>query len=278
LLTLATGVIVCLMLIGTGDGRRGAFEHRSYPGFGFWTIDKYPSLEVYLMVSRIKVGPSDFEHPMAHQRDRWEVPRRDRLYRRVFKRGIDVAFVVLALPIILPTILGLAAMIAIKGHSPFYRQDRLGRGGDVFTLWKLRTMVPDADTRLKEHLARDESARREWDAFQKLKSDPRITALGHVLRKTSLDELPQLWNVLKGDMSLVGPRPMMPDQRVLYPGSAYYLLRPGLTGFWQVSDRNMSTFAQRADFDADYERKLSLATDFKVLVATVGVVLRCTGQ
>lgn len=230
------------------------------------------------MVIRIKVGPSDFTQPIAHQRERREVPRRDRMYRRAFKRGLDVAFVVLALPIIVPTIVALAAMIAAKGHSPFYRQDRVGRGGHVFTLWKLRTMVPDADARLQKHLAEDEAARREWDAFQKLKSDPRITPIGHLLRKTSLDELPQLWNVLKGDMSLVGPRPMMPEQRTLYPGSAYYLLRPGVTGLWQVSDRNTSTFARRAEFDADYERTLSFTTDVKVLVATVGVVLRCTGQ
>ncbi len=227
---------------------------------------------------RIKVGPSDFKQPLVHNRADWDFPGRDRMYRLGLKRGLDVLFVFLALPIIVPTVLALAAMIAAKGHSPFYRQDRLGRGGQIFTLWKLRTMVPDADARLSEHLAHDESARREWDAFQKLKSDPRITPLGQFLRKTSLDELPQLWNVLKGDMSLVGPRPMMPEQRALYPGSAYYVLRPGLTGLWQVSDRNTSTFAQRAEFDADYERKLSLATDVKVLVATVGVVLRCTGQ
>jgi len=106
----------------------------------------------------------------------------------------------------------------------------------------------------------------------------RASRLRQFLRKSSLDELPQLWNVLIGDMSLVGPRPMLLEQQELYPGSAYYALRPGLTGTWQISDRNLSTFAQRAEFDADYERRLSFGTDLRILVATVGVVLRATGK
>jgi lipopolysaccharide/colanic/teichoic acid biosynthesis glycosyltransferase len=145
-------------------------------------------------------------------------------------------------------------------------------------MWKLRSMVPDADAKLAAYLDSDASARREWDAYQKLTNDPRITPLGVMLRKSSLDELPQLWNVLKGDMSLVGPRPMMPEQRSMYVGDAYYKLRPGVTGLWQVSDRNATTFARRAEYDTDYERKLSLATDLMVLAATVGVVLRGTGH
>ena len=97
------------------------------------------------------------------------------------------------------------------------------------------------------------------------------------MRKTSLDELPQLWNVLTGDMSLIGPRPMMPDQRVIYPGRAYYALRPGVSGPWQVSDRNASTFARRADFDLDYHRTLSFTNDVKLILRTLSVVLRGTG-
>ena len=104
-----------------------------------------------------------------------------------------------------------------------------------------------------------------------------ITRFGRVLRKSSLDELPQLWNVLLGDMSLVGPRPMMPCQRDLYPGSAYYRLRPGITGPWQVSRRNESTFADRARFDTDYDQTLSLGTDLGLLISTVRVVVRATG-
>lgn len=203
---------------------------------------------------------------------------RDRnLYNRFIKRLLDVVLVVISLPIILPVVLILSVIVARDGHNPFYCQKRLGRGGRVFTFWKLRTMVPDADQRLEEHLTEDSSARREWNEKQKLLSDPRITSFGRILRKTSLDELPQLWNVLIGDMSLVGPRPMMVEQRDLYPGSAYYALRPGLTGYWQVSDRHQTNFSARAGFDHQYYRELSLATDAKVLAQTVSVVLRGTG-
>jgi lipopolysaccharide/colanic/teichoic acid biosynthesis glycosyltransferase len=205
-------------------------------------------------------------------------PNWNGFYRSGLKRVLDVAAVLAAAPIVVPVILLLALLVSLDGHSPFYRQERLGRGGRKFLLWKLRTMVPDADARLAQHLHDHPEARREWDAFQKLANDPRITPMGGFLRRSSLDELPQLWNVLRGDMSLVGPRPMMPQQRALYPGHAYFMLRPGLTGLWQVSERNGSTFAERADYDADYERSVSLATDVRVLVETVGVVLRGTGQ
>ena len=205
------------------------------------------------------------------------LPRRG-LYGRVFKRVLDVVLVLLAVPVVLLLVAFLAALIARDGHSPFYRQQRLGRGGREFTLWKLRSMVPETDARLAAHLASDEAARREWDTYQKLTCDPRVTAFGRMLRKSSLDELPQLWNVLKGDMSLVGPRPMLPEQLPLYPGRAYFALRPGVTGLWQVSDRNASTFAQRAEFDADYAHSLSLATDLRVLAATISVVVRGTGR
>lgn len=230
------------------------------------------------MVERLKFGSSDLTRSLVQKRGRWNQPDRDQPYRRGVKRSLDILLVLLAAPFVVPTIIILAAMIAARGHSPFFRQERVGKGGHIFTMWKLRTMVPNADKRLKEYLERNDEARREWEAFQKLKSDPRITQLGHFLRKSSLDELPQLWNVLKGEMSLVGPRPMMPDQSALYPGHAYYALRPGMTGLWQVSDRNASTFAQRAEFDDVYERTLSFATDVRVLVATVGVVFRCTGK
>jgi lipopolysaccharide/colanic/teichoic acid biosynthesis glycosyltransferase len=180
--------------------------------------------------------------------------------------------------VILPLIALLALLISLDGHSPFYRQKRLGRHGRIFTLWKLRSMVAGADARLEAHLTADPVARAEWTLTQKLKEDPRITRIGRFLRKSSADELPQLWNVLRGDMSLVGPRPMMPDQASLYPGTAYYALRPGITGSWQVSARNDSSFADRARFDTDYERRVSAATDLAILLATVRVVLRGTGH
>ena len=220
----------------------------------------------------------DFGRSAAVPSVRLADPSREGFYRRSGKRLLDISIVLLSLPIVVPVMAILMLLVARDGHSPFYRQERVGRGGRVFTFWKLRTMVPDAKAHLDHYLSDNDEARREWEEYQKLSCDPRITPIGDLLRKSSLDELPQLWNVLKGDMSLVGPRPMMPEQRPLYPGHAYYTLLPGVTGLWQVSDRNGSTFAQRAEFDAAYAMDVSLATDLRVLFATVGVVLRGTGK
>ena len=227
---------------------------------------------------RSGIDEHDFERPSASANTGWVRARKEPLYRRAVKRWMDVGFVLMAAPFVVPVMLALVLVLKLTGHQPFFTQERVGMGGKTFRLWKLRTMVPNAEERLRDYLLSDEVARLEWDSFQKLSRDPRITDFGQFLRKSSLDELPQLWNVLVGDMSLVGPRPMMVDQQDLYPGSAYYALRPGLTGTWQISDRNQSTFTQRADFDADYERNLSLFKDLKILLATVGVVLRATGK
>jgi exopolysaccharide production protein ExoY len=199
------------------------------------------------------------------------------IYGRVFKRAFDTVLVLASLPVVLLVILFLALLVMRDGASPFYRQTRVGRGGRLYTMWKLRSMVHGAEEKLASHLAADDSARAEWETTQKLKADPRITPFGSFLRRSSLDELPQLWNVLKGDMSLVGPRPMMPDQVPLYSGEAYYMLRPGITGLWQVSERNATAFADRAHYDARYAKDLSFATDLRILAATVRVVLRGTG-
>jgi exopolysaccharide production protein ExoY len=200
------------------------------------------------------------------------------LYRSALKRGFDICLVLMAAPIVLVVVGLLAILVAFDGGRPFYSQDRVGRSGRVYTMWKLRSMVADADAKLEAHLAHDPAARVEWDATQKLKFDPRTTRFGRLIRKCSMDELPQLWNVLMGDMSLVGPRPMMPNQQDLYPGRAYYRLRPGITGPWQVSARNDSTFADRARFDTDYDRTMSLRNDLGLLLATVRVVLHGTGH
>ncbi|WP_425102247.1 sugar transferase [Tropicibacter sp. S64] len=200
------------------------------------------------------------------------------LYRAFGKRLIDILLVLVTAPAVLLVMLPMMLLVACDGSSPFYTQMRVGRHGRVYRMWKLRSMVPDADARLKAHLDGDAEARAEWDHHQKLKNDPRITRVGRVLRKCSLDELPQLWNVLRGDMSLVGPRPMMVSQRDFYPARDYYDLRPGITGLWQVSARNETGFAERAQFDTAYNRRFSLGQDLKILVATVGVVLRGTGH
>ena len=199
------------------------------------------------------------------------------VYRAIGKRALDITAVLLASLFVLPVVGLLALLVAREGGKPFYTQDRVGKNGRIYKIWKLRSMVMDADARLEAHLAANPEARAEWNETQKLKDDPRITRFGALLRKSSMDELPQLWNVLTGDMSLVGPRPMMPCQMELYPGRAYYDLRPGITGSWQVSARNASTFADRATFDTTYARDLSFMADTKLLIATVRVVLKGTG-
>lgn len=200
------------------------------------------------------------------------------LYRRYGKRTLDVVLIVLSLPIVVPLIGLLALLVALQGGRPFYTQPRLGLRGRTYRIWKLRSMVPDAEALLERHLAANPDAQYEWNTTQKLKNDPRVTKFGQFLRRSSLDELPQLWNVLKGEMSLVGPRPMMPFQRDLYPGHDYERMLPGITGSWQVSARNESSFADRARFDSSYWRTLSFRTDLKLLRATVRVVLRGTGH
>ena len=203
--------------------------------------------------------------------------RRQTLYRRITKRALDIFLSLIATPFVVPMILLMAAVIMLDGHNPFYSQMRVGRRGRIFRMWKLRTMVHDADSRLESYLAANPAARLEWQTTQKLKNDPRITLAGQILRKISLDELPQLWNVLIGDMSLVGPRPMMACQRADYVGHSYYTLRPGITGLWQISDRNDCEFAGRARYDDLYERMISFKTDVWILLRTVGVVIRGTG-
>lgn len=199
------------------------------------------------------------------------------VYRLVFKRTFDVTAVLIALPFVLPFLTLIGLIIATDGSSPVFRQERVGKDGRRFVMWKFRSMVPDAEEQLEQHLSEDETARREWDAKQKLSTDPRVTRIGRILRRTSLDELPQILNVLKGEMSLIGPRPMMPCQQALYPGQAYYQLRPGMTGSWQVSARHNSDFAERAMFDDQYDRELSFATDLRILRDTVRAVCRGTG-
>lgn len=198
-------------------------------------------------------------------------------YPRFGKRFLDCLLIALAAPIVAPLIVFLALLAALDGHLPFYCQERVGRDGRIFNLLKIRTMVPNAEKVLEAYLESNPAARAEWTVRQKLQNDPRVTRIGAFIRKTSMDELPQLWNVLLGHMSLVGPRPMMVEQRALYPGKDYYRVRPGITGLWQISERNDSSFADRAVYDTRYFRNLSLKQDIVILWRTIGVVLRATG-
>lgn len=221
---------------------------------------------------RIATGPAAAALPIDTG-----LPQRP-LYRSFGKRAFDILMVLLMAPFAL-LLIGLAsAALWLEGGRPFYHQDRLGRDGARFRIFKLRTMVRDADQMLDQCLARDPRLRAEWDATQKLKKDPRITRIGALLRKTSLDELPQLWNVLTGEMSLIGPRPMLPEQLPLYGDArSYFALRPGITGAWQVSKRNEDLFTERAVLDRNYDIDLCLTHDLVILFRTVGVVLRRTG-
>jgi lipopolysaccharide/colanic/teichoic acid biosynthesis glycosyltransferase len=196
----------------------------------------------------------------------------------VAKRGFDIAATLMTAPVVLVVVGILALLIwCLDRQGAFFCQRRLGKDGRQFNLWKLQTMVPNADQRLQSYLETDPVAKDEWDRTQKLANDPRITRMGRFLRKYSLDELPQLLNVLRGDMSLVGPRPMMPQQFQSYPGTAYLRLRPGLTGLWQIGARNQSTFAERAIYDSRYANTMSFGTDLWILMRTPAVVFKGTG-
>lgn len=202
------------------------------------------------------------------------------LYQNYGKRWLDVTVASALLLFLLPALFILVAVISANGGRPVFSQVRVGRDGVPFNCYKLRSMAVDAEARLRTLLERDPAAAAEWAASQKLACDPRITALGQVLRRTSLDELPQLWNVIRGDMSLVGPRPVVPDELQRYgaDAAAYLRLRPGISGAWQVSGRNDLSYADRVRLDADYAAHVSLWTDLGILARTVRAVLWATGR
>lgn len=193
------------------------------------------------------------------------------LFKELFDRSLAAAMLLMLSPVML----GLALAVRISSPGPvFYGHKRLGANGQHFKVYKFRSMVMDSQRILEELLANDPQARAEWAADHKLKNDPRITGIGRILRATSLDELPQLYNVLLGDMSLVGPRPIVDDEVHKY-GSAiqyYYAARPGMTGLWQVSGRNDVTYNSRVSLDCRYVLNWSPWQDLKILWQTVGVV------
>jgi len=208
-------------------------------------------------------------------------PRRMSYFERTAKRTIDIVgaltFFILFGPLYL--IVGLSVAISM-GRPVHFWQNRLGANGQRFRFYKFRSMVRNSEDVLDEFLSRNDMARTEWDTFQKLEKDPRITPIGMVIRKLSLDELPQFWNVLKGDMSLVGPRPCMERQRSLYgKGWEHYCaVRPGITGLWQVSGRNRLSYARRVELDVEYVTNWSLWLDIKILLKTVRAVISGEGS
>ena len=196
------------------------------------------------------------------------------------KRALDLALGFALAPLVLLLLAPVCLLVTLDGGRPVYRHLRLGRGGRTFYCYKVRTMVPDADARLKALLDSNHLAREEWSERFKLKKDPRVTRLGQFLRKTSLDELPQLWNVLRGDMSFIGPRPIIPDELGRYGdhAAAYLACCPGISGLWQVSGRNDASYEQRVLLDERYAREWTFVLDAQILLRTLPVVFKAKGS
>lgn len=201
-------------------------------------------------------------------------------YRRFEKRVFDLVFAIMLLPVLIPVIFVLWVMVRIDGGPGFFGQTRVGRNGVLFTCWKLRTMQTNAETALRRYLAQNPAARLEWEQDQKLRIDPRVTPFGRFLRRTSLDELPQILNVLLGNMSFVGPRPIviLEIQRYGAHKSAYLSGKPGITGLWQVSGRNSVKYDERVSLDLAYREMASFWLDLRIILKTALVVVRPTGQ
>ena len=201
-------------------------------------------------------------------------------YERSGKRIFDLFLALALVPIIAPVVALICICVSRDGGPGLFAHTRVGRDGKLFRCWKIRTMVVDAEERLAQHLSQDAEAAAEWKADHKLTDDPRITKLGNFLRKTSLDELPQIWNVLRGDMSFVGPRPVVTAELPKYGVYAPQLqmMTPGITGLWQVSGRNEITYDERVQLDVQYLKNRTLLGDIAIILKTAGAVFSKTGR
>ncbi|AUQ72461.1 sugar transferase [Phaeobacter inhibens] len=207
-------------------------------------------------------------------------PRRMGLYAMIGKRLLDILLALILFPVLSPVI-ALLWMISRRDGGPgFFGHTRIGKDGTPFTCWKIRTMINGAEDVLAEHLKTDAKAAQEWARDRKLSRDPRITNLGLFLRRSSLDELPQIWNVLRGDMSFVGPRPIVRCELSKYGSAApiYLSQKPGITGLWQVSGRNDVSYEDRVSFDIDYLERRTFSFDIKLILLTGLSVIGRTGR
>jgi exopolysaccharide production protein ExoY len=198
----------------------------------------------------------------------------------IAKRALDILGAGIGLVLLSPFFLIVALMVRADGGPAFFAHQRVGRGGKLFGCLKFRSMVIDSQARLEALLANDPGARAEWEATRKLKNDPRITRIGRFLRSTSLDELPQLINVLLGEMSLVGPRPVQEAEIDRYYGASaahYMAVRPGITGLWQVSGRSETSYESRVALDVAYVSRPSMIADLTILLRTPVAVLSRRG-
>jgi lipopolysaccharide/colanic/teichoic acid biosynthesis glycosyltransferase len=199
---------------------------------------------------------------------------------RFIKRSIDILLVLLFMPLMLLVLAVVALIVSISSPGPiFYSHRRIRKNGMFFSMWKFRTMCVNSAEVLESYLAEDPAARMEWHKTHKLRHDPRITPTGLFLRRYSLDELPQLWNVLTGQMSLVGPRPIVAAEVEKYRDSfaCYCEVKPGLTGLWQVSGRSSLTYDERVSLDCEYVRRWSLTRDAVILLKTFSSVVNQDG-
>ncbi len=205
----------------------------------------------------------------------------ERLFRyRVIKRGVDLLLVCLCLPVLLLMIAAIAIVIRMTSPGPiFFSHRRIRRHGRFFSMWKFRTMCVNSAEVLENYLAANPAARAEWRKDHKLKQDPRVTRVGEFLRRTSLDELPQIWNVITGSMSLVGPRPIVAAEVEKYGAyfADYCLVKPGVTGLWQVSGRSRVSYPERVQLDRQYAHGWSLTGDLRILCRTVSSVANQDG-
>jgi lipopolysaccharide/colanic/teichoic acid biosynthesis glycosyltransferase len=205
----------------------------------------------------------------------------ERLFRyRVIKRGTDLALVIGLCIVLLPLLFVIAAAVWLSSPGPIlFSHRRIRRHGEFFTMWKFRTMCINSGEVLERYLTEHPEARAEWRATHKLKCDPRVTGVGRLLRRTSLDELPQLWNVLNGTMSLVGPRPIVAAEVEKYGEQFcdYCAVKPGITGLWQVSGRSELSYSQRVELDRQYAQSWSLSKDAKILLRTWSSVVNRDG-
>jgi Undecaprenyl-phosphate galactose phosphotransferase WbaP len=201
-------------------------------------------------------------------------------WQQKLKRALDIGVVLILSLLVIPLVAVIALLVRLDSRgSVFYSQDRIGRKGSRIRIWKFRTMVVNGDDVLAAHFAHNPEDREEWLAARKLKCDPRVTRVGYWLRKFSLDELPQMWNVFAGDMSLVGPRPIV-DEEIYHYGSrykTYLLVKPGLTGLWQISGRNNLDYPTRIQLDDYYVRNWSIWFDFYILARTPSAMLTGNG-
>lgn len=199
----------------------------------------------------------------------------------ISKRSFDILVALAALVLLSPIFVLIMALVKYSdGGRVFYGHRRIGYNGSTFRCLKFRTMAENGDALLQRYLDENPQAQEEWRETRKLQDDPRVTVVGSVLRKLSLDELPQLINILRGEMSIVGPRPVVEDELELYEASAVYYLRsrPGLTGLWQVSGRNDVSYAARVAFDTHYVRNWSLTSDLVIVARTIPAVCLSRGS